>query len=298
MELKKVFRSVKHFAAEFSREKPLQLAASLAFYTLLSLAPLVLVVVGLAGLVFGRNAVEGQVVLEMKGLVGEPGAEVIQTVIRNVHMPGQGLISLVLGLATLLVGATTVFVQLQSALNQIWEVKADPKRKGGLLAMVRDRLLSLAMILGVGFLLLVSLLMSAGLSAASSWTAGHLSVHPVVWQGLDMVVSFAVITLLIAMIFKFLPDAEITWKNVAFGAVITALLFTVGKHLIGLYLGRASLGSAYGAAGSVVVLMVWVYYAGLIFFLGAKLTQMRTRHESGQPKPVQYAVESALKPGT
>jgi membrane protein len=188
-----------------------------------------------------------------------------------------------------------VFVQLQSALNQIWEVKADPKKKGGLVELVRDRLLSLAMILGIGFLLLISLLVSAGLAAASGWLEGRFAVHPVFWKAVDLSVSFGIITLLIAMIFKFLPDARIAWRDVWFGAIVTSLLFGAGKQLIGLYLGHASLGSAYGAAGSVVVLMVWIYYAALIFFLGAKITQVRTRRTHGKPPPVEYA-KRAPKP--
>jgi membrane protein len=257
-----------------------------------------LVVVALAGLVFEHDAVEGRIVEEIQGLVGRAGAEVIQTVIRNVHGPQHGFVSLALGIGTLILGATTVFVELQSALNQIWEVKADPNKKGGWWTLVRDRLLSLAMILGVGFLMLVSLLVSAGLAAASAWLEGRLALQPVFWQAIDALLSFGIITLLIAMIFKFLPDAKIAWRDVWFGAFVTALLFSAGKQLIGIYLGHASLGSAYGAAGSVIVLMVWIYYAAMIFFLGAKLTQVRTRRKHGKPAPVEYAKRETRKPGT
>lgn len=298
MDALETWKKAKGFVADFNRERPLQLAASLSYYTLLSLAPLVLVIVALAGLVFGRESVESNIVAQMESLVGSAGAKVVETVIQNVHEPKHGFIPLALGLVTLLVGATTVFVQLQSALNQIWEVKADPQRKGGLWALVRDRLLSLAMILGVGFLLLVSLMISAALAATSHWFEGRLGLHPLVFQALDVVVSFGIVTLLIAMIFKFLPDAKIAWRDVWFGSLVTALLFTGGKYLIGAYLGGASLGSAYGAAGSVVVFMAWVYYAALIFFLGAKITQVRTRREHGKPPPVEYAKRASRKPGT
>jgi membrane protein len=291
--LSKIWPKAKAFAADFNREHPFQLAASLSYYSLLSLAPLVLVVIAIAG-VFGHYDVETPIVGEIRGLVGQEGAEVVQTVIKNAHGPGRGVVSLVIGVATLLIGATTVFVQLQSALNSIWEVKADPnKKKSALWEFVRDRLLSLAMILGIGFLLLVSLMISAALSAASTWAQGHITLHPVFWQVIDIVVSFGIIALLVAMMFKFLPDAEVAWHDVWFGAFVTSVLFTVGKALIGVYLGRASVGSAYGAAGSLVVFMVWLYYASLILFLGAKITQVRTRRERGKPAPVAYAVRDA-----
>ncbi len=296
MHASSIWSKTKTFAADFGRERPFQLAASLSYYSLLSLAPLVLVVIALAGLVFGRDAVEGRVVGEMEGLMGKAGAEVVQTVIRNAHGPGRGVVSLVLGIATLIIGATTVFVQLQSALNRIWEAKADPDKKSALWDLVRDRLLSLAMILGVGFLLLVSLMISAALSAASTWMQGRIALHPFFWQAIDLVVSFGIITLLVAMMFKFLPDAKIAWRDVWFGAVVTSVLFSIGKSLIGLYLGRSSIGSAYGAAGSIVVFMVWIYYAAMILFLGAKITQVRTRRERGKPPPVEYAVRAAHAP--
>jgi membrane protein len=154
----------------------------------------------------------------------------------------------------------------------------------------------LAMILGVGFLLMVSLIVSAALSAASTWAEGHITLHPLFWHAIDLVVSFGIIALLVAMIFKFLPDTKVAWHDVWFGAFVTSVLFTVGKALIGLYLGRASIGSAYGAAGSLVVFMVWLYYAALILFLGAKITQVRTRRERGNPAPVAYAVRDAHAP--
>jgi membrane protein len=295
MDASKLWSETKGFATDFGRDRPFRLAASLSYYSLLSLAPLVLVVIALAGFVFGRDAVEGRIVGEIEGLVGRAGAEVVQTVISNAHGPEAGMVSLVLGIATLLLGASTVFVQLQSALNQIWEVKADPQHKSAVWQLVRDRLLSLAMILGVGFLLLVSLMISAALSAASTWMQGRVALHPVFWQAIDVVISFGIITLLIAMIFKFLPDAMIRWSDVWFGALVTAALFTTGKYLIGVYLGHTSVGSAYGAAGSVVVFMVWVYYAALILFFGAKITQARTKRQRGKPPPVEYAKRAPRK---
>jgi len=284
---------VREVVTELKTDHLLQMAASLSYYTLLSLAPLLLVVVSIAGLAFGRAAVEGRVVAEMDGLIGQAGAEVVQSVLQNVNEPKSGVVSLVIGIVTLVFGATTAFVELQSALNRIWDVKADAKQKRNVVwALVRDRLLSLAMILGIGFLLLVSLVVSAGLSAAGSWFEGSLQLEPRLWQAINTGMSFVVITALIALIFKFLPDAVIEWRDVWFGSIITALLFTIGKYAIGLYLGRASIGSAYGAAGSVVVLMVWIYYASAIFFVGAEITHVYTRRRRGVPEPLEYAVET------
>ncbi len=265
---------------EIRSHHPLQLSAAVSYYTLLSLAPIVLVTISVAGLVFGREAVQGRIVEEMRGLVGEAGAEVIQSVIQNASEPGTGALSLVIGIAMLLVGASTVFVQLQDALNQIWSVEAKPKANA-VWRFVKDRLLSAAMVLGIGFLLLVSLFVSAALSAWSGWISERGSGDfPALMQILNTVVSFGVITLLFAMIFKFLPDVRLAWRDVWFGAMVTSALFSVGKYAIGLYLGRASIGSAYGAAGSVVVLLVWVYYASLILFLGAEITRIRAARKA------------------
>lgn len=278
------FKKLKTALRTIQDHHPLQLSAALSYYTLLSLAPIVLVTVALTGLIFGRDAVQGQIVTEIRGLVGEAGAEVIQSVIQNASTPETGVFSLVIGLLTLLVGATSVFVQLQDALDQIWGVEA--KATGNAIwSFIKDRLLSLAMVLGIGFLLLVSLIVSAGLSAWSGWsTKTGLGAYPVVLQIANTLISFGVITLLFAMIFKFLPDVRLAWRDVWFGAVVTSALFTAGKYLIGLYLGRASIGSAYGAAGSVVVLLVWIYYAALILLFGAEITRIRARRTRVKPK--------------
>lgn len=265
---------------EYWAHRPMELAAALSYYTLLSLAPLVLMAVSVAGLVFERTAVEEKLVTEMGELLGAAGAEVTRTVLRRAHDAEQETLSLVLGLAVLLVGATTVFVQLQSALNRIWRVEAHeaPSMVWGLLwGFLKERLLSIAMVLAIGFLLLVSLLVSAGVTALAD------SSRLVLGEGLLLVIAFnllsslVVITLLFALIFKILPDADVAWDDVWFGAITTSVLFTIGKGVIGLYLGRAGIGSAYGAAGSLVVMTVWVYYASLILFFGAELTYFRSR---------------------
>jgi membrane protein len=268
------FRLLTATLREFRADRPMELSAALSYYTLLSLAPLVIVCVATASLVFQRAAVERQLIVEMQGLLGESGADVVHTVLENAGGEARGIVALIIGLVTLLAGATTVFVELQDAFNRIWKVETRP-RASALLAYVRQRLLSLAMVLGIGFLLLVSLLVSAGLSALGEWAGSSLGALPWLLQASDLVVSLAVIGALLSLIFKFLPDAHVRWRDAWFGGVSTSLLFTAGKFLIGLYLGRATVGSAYGAASSLVVLLVWVYYASLIVLFGAELTHVR-----------------------
>ena len=272
---------------ELTADRPMELAAAVSYYTLLSLAPIVLVTVSVAGLLFRREDVEARIVTEIQGLVGESGAEVIRSVLQRAADPEQSKLSVAIGVLTLLVGATTVFVQLQDALNRVWDVEARPKRRA-MWTFVRERLLSLAMVFGVGFLLLVSLVVSTALSSLGDWGGGQVT---------NTVVSLLVITLLFAMMFKYLPDAKVAWRDVWLGALITAGLFSLGKYLIGLYLGRASVGSAYGAAGSVVVVMVWVYYASIIFFFGAELTHVISRRIHGhRAAPTENAVPVAPAP--
>ena len=268
--------ALREFAREYWSNRPMELAAALSYYTLLSLAPLVLMVVAVAGLVFDRATVEGRMVTEMRLLVGAEGSEVVQTVLRHARDREKGALSVIIGTVVLLFGATTVFAQLQSSLNRIWKV--DQSGHGSVLwVFVKERLLSLAMVLAIGFLLLVSLVVSAAVAAVGETALGGLTDAAVVLRGLNALVSLIVITLLFATIFKVLPDVPVAWRDVWVGAGITAALFSVGKSLIGLYLGRASIGSPYGAAGSLVVMTVWVFYASLIVFFGAELTYIRSK---------------------
>jgi len=276
---------LKEVVREYWSNRPMELAAALSYYTLLSLAPLVLMTVSLAGLVFERAAVEGRVVGEIRGLVGHEGAEVVQTVMRNANDREKGTISVLIGTVLLLAGATTVFVQLQSSLNRIWKVDTS-LRLGAIRSFVKERLLSLAMVLGIGFLLLVSLLVNTALTAVSDSARATVGDSPVFLHAINALGSFVVITGLFAMIFKVLPDAPVHWRDVWFGAVLTSVLFTLGKFALGVYLGRTSIASAYGAAGSLVVMTMWVYYASLILFFGAQLTYVRSRSASaGAPAP-------------
>ncbi len=267
---------LKEIAREYWSNRPMELAAALSYYTLLSLAPLVLMTVSLAGLVFERAAVEGRVASEIRDLVGHEGALVVETVMRNTNDREKGAISVAIGTILLLVGATTVFVQLQNSLNRIWKVDTS-LRLGAIRSFIKERLLSLAMVLGIGFLLLVSLLVNTALTAVGDSARVTVGDSPVFLHTLNGLGSFAVITALFAMIFKVLPDAPVAWRDVWFGAVLTSVLFTLGKFALGLYLGRAGIGSAYGAAGSLVVMTMWVYYASMILFFGAELTYIRSK---------------------
>ena len=274
--------TLKEVVREYWAHRPMELAAALSYYTLLSLAPLVLMAVALAGLVFERAAVERTLVAEMRDLIGAAGAEVTQAVLRNAHDTEQEAWSLTIGLVILLVGATTVFAQLQGTLNRIWRV--DGSAGAGASAIwgfLKERLLSIAMVLAIGFLLLVSLIVSAALSAVTDSARGIVGEGYATVVGANALGSLIVTTLLFALIFKVLPDADVAWDDVWFGAVTTSVLFTLGKQIIGLYLGRASVGSAYGAAGSLVVMTVWVFYASLILFFGAELTYVRSRRRRG-----------------
>ena len=237
-----------------------------------SLAPLLVVVIGIAGLVFGRQAAQGQIVYQIQGLVGQDGAKAIETMLQNAHEPGAGVVAAVIGVGVLLFGASGVFIELRSSLNTIWD--AQSSSGSGVTGVVKERFFSFAMVLAIGFLLLVSLALSAFLAAAGKFLGGLLPLPEALLQAFDFALSFAVTTALFACIYKFVPDAQVGWRDVWIGAAVTALLFTVGKLLIGIYIGKASIGSAYGAAGSIVVLLAWVYYSAQVFFLGAAFTRV------------------------
>jgi membrane protein len=259
--LKRTFRGWKEDDAP-------RLAASIAYYSTLSLAPLVIIAVSVAGLVFGRELAGQQIATQVGGLVGEQGGELVNTILQKAADPQKGIFASLLGFAVLLFGASGVFGELRDALNTIWNVKAP---EANFLKQVRQRFLSFGMVLGIGFLLLVSLVVSTWLAAAGEYLGTFIS-EPAL-HVINLLISFAVTTGLFALIFKFIPDRKIPWRNVWVGSLITAALFTLGKFLIGLYLGKASVGSAYGAAGALVIMLVWVYYSALIFLFGAEFTQ-------------------------
>ena len=262
---------LKAAAADWMEDKASQLGASLAFYSVLSIAPLVIIALSVAALVFDEKAATTQFLGQMNELVGQEGTAAIAGMIDNAKKPATGIVATILAVATLLFGASGVFGQLQDAMNTIWEVP--PKRSDGWWSMIRSRFLSFAMVLGTGFLLLISLILSTGIAALGSEVGRARPGLEPISHIANSVVTFLVVTVLFALIFKFLPDAKIAWRDVWIGALLTAILFTIGKTLIGLYLGKSAIGSSYGAAGSLVVLLVWIYYSAQILFFGAELTQ-------------------------
>ena len=247
------------------------MGAAISYYTIFSIAPLLLIVIAIAGVVFGSDAAAGRIYSELGGLLGQEGAKTIQSMVESASKPERSILGTIIGIVTLMIGATTVFAELQSALDRIWRAPAAAKSEG-IFALIRARLLSFGMILTIGFLLLVSLLVSAVLSAAGSLWEPDSKVWEVVLQVLNFIVNLVVITALFAAIYKWLPRVKIAWHDVWIGAVVTAVLFTVGKLLIGLYIGKSGIVSGFGAAASLVVLLLWVYYSAQIFLLGAEFT--------------------------
>jgi membrane protein len=268
-----------------------QLGASLAFYTALSIAPLLVICLAIGAFAFGDEAARGEIATQIKSLVGNQGAEAIQQMIKNADKPASGTAATVLGLVMLFLGASGVFSELQQSLNIIWEVQ--PQAGRGLLGIIRDRFFSFVMVLGIAFLLLVSLVLSALLASLGTFFSALPASVNWLTQFLNFAVSFAVITFLFAMIFKILPDARIAWRQVWLGAVFTALLFTIGKFFIGLYLGQSSMASSYGVAGSFVVLLVWVYYSSQILYLGAAITKVVADESGSTNVPARNAVRAS-----
>jgi membrane protein len=262
------------------------MGAALSYYTLFSLAPLLIIVIAVAGMVFGQEAAQGEIVAQLRGIMGEEGAVAVEGMLSAAREPAKGVVATIVGLAILLLGATAIFGELQSALDRIWRVPV-PKKESGIWHLLRTRLLSFGLVLGLGFLLVVSLVVSAALAALGKWWGGWFQGWDVFLEILNFAVSFGIFTLLFAMIYKIMPRASIPWHDVWTGAAVTALLFTIGKVLIGLYLGKSNLASGFGAAGSLVVLIAWVYYSAQIFLFGAEYTWVyANRHGSRVQKPV------------
>jgi len=273
---------------EWSKDNGGRLGAALSYYTVFSLAPLLLVVISIAGLVFGRTAAEGSLFGQLTGVVGPDAAHLIQAAVSKANHAKGGVLGTVIGFVVLLAGATGVVIELQGALDAVWKVEPKPNR--GIWGVVRTRLLSVAMILSLGFLLLVSLVVSAGLSALSGWLRAAFGDVAILSWVIDAAVALTVISTLIALIYKILPDAEVAWRDVWVGAVATAVLFMIGKYLIGLYIGKASVGSAFGAAGSLAVLLVWIYYSAQIVLLGAEFTRVYANRFGEKVRPSRHAI--------
>lgn len=274
---------LKDSAEAWLADKVPRLAAALSFYMIFSLAPLLIIVIAIAGLVFGQDEVRTQVAGQIQGLVGESGAQIVSRLLDSIDKPAANMVAAGIGLLTLLLGASGAFGELQESLNTIWKVA--PKSSAGFAAILRSRFTSFLMILGLGFLLLVSLVISTAVAALGDWIATAISSSPFIPQALNLGLSFVVITALFAMMFKILPDAHVKWGDVWLGAAVTSLLFTVGKYLIGLYLARSSVASPYGAAGSLILILLWVYYSAQILYFGAEFTHTYWSRKRAQLSP-------------
>lgn len=286
--IKTIFKLIQESFTEWQEDKASLLAAALAYYTVFSITPLLVIAIAIAGAVFGQDAARGEILKQMNGLVGIQGAQVIETALANADQPQLGSIASIISVIILLIGASGVFAQLQEALNTVWNVKAKPEKQG-IWEFIRKRLLSFGMVLAIGFLLLVSLILSAMLSGISNLDINLLPGFDPLWEIVNFVISFGFVSLLFALIYKYLPDVKIRWKDVWVGAIITALLFTIGKYLIGLYLGQGSLGSTYGAAGSLIIFLAWVFYSAQILLFGAEFTQVYARKYGRKILPNSHA---------
>jgi membrane protein len=284
-----IFSILKKTAFEWLEDQAPTLGAALAYYTVFSLAPLLIIAIAIAGLVLGQEAAQGQIFNQLRGLLGNESGKAMQDMVQSASQkPASGVTATLIGIVTLLFGASGVFGQLQTSLNTIWEVQPKPGR--GIWGILRDRVLSFGFILVVGFLLLVSLLLTAGIALVAEWFGGMFPGMEILTQIVNSVLSLVLITLLFAMIFKFLPDAKIAWHDVWIGAFITAVLFTIGKFALGLYLGKSGVESSYGAAGSLIVLLLWVYYSSQILFFGAEFTQVYANRFGSRVAPAENAV--------
>jgi membrane protein len=278
--LKQAFR-------EWNEDEAPRLAAALAYYTVFSLAPVLVIVVAVAGLAFGTAEVQTALVAQVRGMLGDAGGELVLGMLEEAAKPKESIVAIVLAFVTLLFGASGLFAQLQHALNTVWDV--EPKTGPGLVGLIKERFLSFTMVLGVGFLLLVSLVLAAALQALQDFAHGRAAAVAPVFQVLGFVLDLGLTTLLFAMLYKFLPDVKLEWRDVWAGALATAVLFTIGKFALGAYIGRGAVGSAYGAAGSLAIVLIWVYYSAQILLFGAELTQVYARQRGSWVEPKENA---------
>lgn len=288
-------------AAAWNTDDASSMGAALAFYTLFSIAPVLIIVIAVAGLIVGPDAAQGHILRQMRELTGTAGAQAIEDLLKSANSPAKNALAVVGGTVVLLLAATAVFAELYGNLNRIWRSPSAPK-VSGIAHLIRTRILSFGMILGIEFLLVVSLVVSAGLAAAGDWWGARFTGWPLVNQGLNFIMSLAIYTMAFAMIYKFLPRTHIDWHDVWIGAGVTAVLFEIGKLLIGL-VGMTSITSAFGAAGSLVVLLIWVYYSAQIFLLGAEFTRVyayrrgsRAHEEPPEPRPQRQGRPLKAKP--
>jgi membrane protein len=287
---KNAFELLKDTFAAFSEDNAMKMSAALAYYTIFSLAPLLLIIIWLTGFFFGEQAINGQIFGKLDEFVGEEAAMLIQEFIKGVSLAGKSGLAIIIGVGTLIVGATKVFIEIQDSINAIWGVRAKPQK--GWLKLIIDRVLSFSVIIGLGFLLIVSLFINLIIDALSATLVEYFPDTTVFFIGLvNGSVSFVIIAVLFAVIFKFLPDAKVKWVYVRSGAVFTTVLFILGKYLVGLYMQYTAPASAYGAAGSMVIILLWIYYTAAILFFGAEFTQVFAQRHDGEIEPSRYAVK-------
>jgi membrane protein len=287
--IRSAFTLLKHSAYAFSDDNAFKLSASLSYYTIFALAPLLIIIISLSGYFFGREAVQGKVYEELKGLLGSDAALQIQQIISNAEHTHATTLGTIIGIVILFIGATGVFTEIQGSINFIWSVRAKPKK--GWLKYLANRLLSFSLVIGLGFVLLVSLIVNALLTLLNNRLIQRFPhYNPDLFSAANTVVILAVITCLFAVIYKVLPDAKIAWKDAWIGSLVTAGLFLIGKYLIGLYLGKANLGITYGTAASIVIVLTWVYYSSLILYFGAEFTKIYALHSGEGIRPKQTAV--------
>lgn len=284
-----VWDLLKRTVEEFMNDKALKLSASLAYYTIFALPPMLIVIITTVGLIYGRDAVQGEVFQQLSNFIGTNAASQVEGTIRNISSQQDTRLANIIGIVTLIIGATGVFTEIQDSINIIWGLKTKPQR--GWLKMIINRLLSFSMVVTIGFLLLVSLVIEGLLAAFSDKLKIYFpDVTVYIFLAINILITFTVTTLLFSIIFKVLPDAKIKWKDVTVGAMVTALMFMLGKFLIGYYLGQSNLGTAYGAAGSVIILLLWVYYSSIILYFGAEFTQVYAYRYGSRIRPNAYAV--------
>jgi membrane protein len=293
---RELWHLLKEAASDWSHDRAPRLGAALAYYTVFSLVPLLIIIIAIIGMVFGQEAAQSAIMQQIADLVGEQSASAIKDMIQRADEPSSGVLSTIIAIGTLLVGASVFFGELQDALNTVWGL--EPKEGLGIWGFIRSRFFSFLTILGTAFLLLVSLVLSTALSTLGKWFGDLLPAPEFVLQTINVLLSFAVITGLFAMIFKVLPDARIAWRDVWVGAALTSALFTIGKFAIGLYLGKSDVGSAYGAAGSLVIVLVWVYYSAQILLYGAEFTQVYANRRGERIVPTPSAKAADQKKAT
>ena len=292
---KGIWEVIKNSFSGFSDDKVLKLSGSLAYYTVFSLGPLLIVILYFCGLFLGREAIEGSIYTQMKGFIGAEGAAQIQEIIKNASISGKGNLAATIGIITLLFGATTVFAEIQDSINGIWNLKAKPKK--GWLILIKARLMSFGIIAALGFLLLVSLGVTALVEALNNRLKEHFpDITVAIFYILNLVITFGVVTSLFAVIFKVLPDASVKWRDIISGAIVTAILFMIGKFGISFYISKANIGSTFGAAGSLVILLVWIYYSSVILYFGAEFTKAYAVKYGSAIHPNKYAVIENIIP--